>query len=128
MFKAHTKTPDKNNKLKVGDKVEILRDSIEWHAKHIVFLYGRYTNEHPKQTEIEFGVQDFDTISGWLKLYSSNKPLYAKVTGYGGTDYDKKTHKKALKNMKVVHITYKLPGCKQYNTTYYSERDLKKVK
>jgi hypothetical protein len=115
----------KNNKLKIGDRVQARPELVGWYVSHM--------NENWKvggATEIK--PDAYADVAGWLSAHLTEKMPVGKVVGYGSraagpiNNGDPASKWVELDNESCVRIDFKLRYGKY--STYVHERDVKKVK
>lgn len=115
-------TKGRNNKLKIGDKIQLTKEMTEWYVKNVNWSYLV-----PGDTEIQ--TKDCSSVAGFYHSFLTNSPIKGEVTGYGANDSGPKYKGGEdwinFKDKKVIRVTLKL----KYSNyeTYVSERHLRKI-
>jgi hypothetical protein len=105
----------KKNKLKIGDKVELTQECVNYYATHLVDIFSKPHN-CIYGTEILNGHEE---IHGYVDAYITKKMPRGVVVGYGAED-----EIRGYNNVKVkIYFKYKTVE------SYFSEpRNLRKIK
>jgi hypothetical protein len=105
------------NKIKIGDKVKLTPNTIEWMA----------SPEHIETYRIpgcELDKEDLPEIYVYLHHFFNKKPLIGKVIGYGSTDEEFENKREYVYVNFRININRKICS---FNT-YFSEKHIRKVK
>lgn len=113
----------RNNKVNMGDKVEMCMDNVKFYVENINDLFLA------PSINSEVLPEDYATVAGMYHALLTNTPPKGKVVGYGANDSGPKPWNSDkwvdLKDKKVLRVKLKLKYG-EYET-FISERYVKKI-
>ena len=118
----------KKNKLKIGDKVQITREQVEWFSNNLAWLYGLWkTDEYHKDEKYrEIPAAKSEEVLFWMVAYHAKIKPRGKVTRYGADDDIKEGRKNVRVELVLPKKIEELVGKKLTYVGFFCEDHLEK--
>ena len=119
-------TKPKHNKVKVGQRVEVSKEALDWFVNHLVWCHGQTVKDDRSYSENEKEIKptEFNDVYALLHYHLNNKKVRGTATHYGAEDDNFDFKRKNV----YVEMDFNLPHGKHKHGTYFSEKDLKVIR
>ena len=112
----------KNNKMKIGDRVEMANEQVKFYAENVNDLYLVSGDK-------EILAKDYASVASFYHAFITGILPKGKVVGYGANDSGPKSKGSQkwvdFKDKKTVKVVFKLKYCEY--SGFFSERYLRKI-